>query len=149
VNGLPARLRVREQGGIPIEAALLVPVLLSILTFVVAAGRVETDRAFLDAAARSAARAASISRTEQQAQTTADQAVSVILSQQGVSCKPSVKIYGVRAAVRKKPGAPAFVTAVITCTVPLSDLDVFKGLPLSVKLRSRFISAVDIYRAPE
>ncbi|MEZ0067160.1 Flp pilus assembly protein TadG [Streptacidiphilus sp. MAP12-20] len=137
--------RRREQGAIPLEAALLAPVLLMMLLFGVAAGRTETSHGFLNAAARAAARAASLSRTPTSAQTNGQAAAQSILKAQGVPCTPYTHVD--TSQIGKRPGTPGYVTVVIHCRLSLKDLTLVPGLPGSIPVDATFVSTIDTYRA--
>jgi Flp pilus assembly protein TadG len=76
-----------ERGSATIELALLAPVLLILLLFVAFVGRLTEARAEVDAAARDAARAASLMRTGDSAETAARQAAANTLTGDGVGCR--------------------------------------------------------------
>ena len=67
------------------------------------------------------------------------------LARDGLTCTPIINLPGLDAAFGIPLGAPASVTAVVRCTVSLSDLLV-PGLPGSVHLKYRFTSPLDPYR---
>jgi Flp pilus assembly protein TadG len=135
----------RENGGIAIEAAILVPAILLFVLLAVGAGRIESAGGVVDAAARDAARSASIARTAAAAQAAAENAARTTLSQQGVDCpdvQPQVDTSGLDAQL----GQTGYITVTVVCTVPLGDLMV-PGLPGSHTMKSTFTSVVDAYRA--
>ena len=97
----------------------------------------------MSAAARDAARQASISLNPGQAQTAALSSAMTALDQDGLDCRPVVTVdtsgFGVPV------GQPATVSATVTCTVSLSDLLV-PGLPGSRTLTATFTSPLDPFR---
>jgi hypothetical protein len=115
------------------------------LLFVVAAGRTETSHGFLDAAARAAARSASLSRTPTEAGINAQSVASSILKAQGVPCSPKVSVDAQQ--VGKKAGRVGYVTVRVSCELNLSDLTLVPGLPGSIPIHSTFVSTIDTYRA--
>jgi Flp pilus assembly protein TadG len=139
----PLRRRVRDEGNAALELVVLAPVLLFVLGLVIAAGRTSIAQGSVDAAARDAARQASISLTPGAAQVAAQATAQAALSRDGLDCTPQVHVdtrqFG------NAVGTPATVTARVTCTVPLSDL-VVPGLPGSRTLRFTFTSPLDPYR---
>jgi hypothetical protein len=129
-----------ERGSATIELALLAPVLLILLLFVAFVGRLTEARAEVDAAARDAARAASLMRTGDSAETAARQAAANTLTGDGVGCR------GFSVAVDTSQFAPGgAVTAEVRCVVSLAGLSLL-GLSGTRTLVSRFVAPVDRYR---
>lgn len=139
---LPAR-GGHDTGNAALELVVLAPVLLFVLGLVVAAGRTSIAQGAVDAAARDAARQASISLTPGSAATAALASARAALSRDGLDCDPVVSVNTAQFAV--PVGQPASVTASVSCRVPLSDLLV-PGLPGSRTLQSVFTSPLDPYR---
>lgn len=133
----------RDAGNAALELVVLAPVLLFLLGLVIAAGRTSIAQGSVDAAARDAARQASISLTPQAAQAAALSSASAALSQDGLDCDPVVTVDTSEFSV--PVGEPATVSATVSCTVRLSDLLV-PGLPGSETLTSTFTSPLDPYR---
>ena len=92
-----------------VEFVLLGPLLLLLLLFLVLAGRVVEAHGQVDGAARDAARAASLARSAQEAQTAAGQAVSADVN--GWCSPPVLQGYA--------PGSQA-VTVTLRCSLNLS-----------------------------
>lgn len=134
----------RERGNAALEIVILGPVLLFLFGLLIAAGRTSIAQGSVAAAARDAARQASISRDPAAAQSAALASAEQALSQDAIDCTPVVTVNtgGFAVAV----GLPARVTARVTCRVPLSDLLV-PGMPGSRTLRASFTSPLDPYRA--
>jgi Flp pilus assembly protein TadG len=134
----------RERGNAALELVILAPVLLFLLGLVIAAGRTSIAQGSVQAAARDAARQASISRTPAAAQAAALASARLALSQDSLDCTPVVTVntggFGVPV------GQAARVTARVTCQVSLSDLLV-PGLPGSKTLTATFTSPLDPFRA--
>lgn len=135
-----------DRGSFAIEAAILVPALLFFLLLVIAAGRVETARGTVDAAARDAARSASLKRTVNTAVSAAQRSAATTLHQQGVSCHNPQPATVDHADFAPPVGRTGQVTVTVTCTVLLSDV-AMPGLPGSITVTSTFTSVVDAYRA--
>jgi Flp pilus assembly protein TadG len=135
--------RDRESGNAALELVVLAPVLLFLLGLVIAAGRTTIAQGSVDAAARDAARQASISLTPDAAQSAALSSATAALSQDDLDCQPMVTVDTSQFGL--PVGEPATVTATVTCTVSLSDLLV-PGLPGSQTLSSTFTSPLDPYR---
>jgi hypothetical protein len=140
-----ARQRDREAGNAPLELVLIAPVVLILIGLVIAAGRTSLAEGSVQAAARDAARQASIARTPQQALAVATVSAQTELAQQGLGCSPAPIVRVNTLAFSAPLGQPAEVTASVTCWVPLSDLAV-PGLPGRKRLFARFSSPLDPYR---
>ena len=132
------------DGSAALELVILVPVLLALLGLVIAAGRTSLAQGSVDAAARDAARQASIAATPFAAVSAGTASATLALRQDGLDCRPLVTIDA--AGFRTAPGQPAMVWATVTCTVPLSSL-ALPGLPGCHTMRARFGSPLDIYRS--
>jgi Flp pilus assembly protein TadG len=135
------RLRHDESGSVTAELVLVTPLLILLLLFVVALGRLASARIDVNGAASEAARAASIARDPATATTMAQQTASAALSGDGVTCA-ALNVVTDTAAFA--PGGEVAVT--VTCTVDLADLAGLR-LPASTAISSRAVSVVDTYRA--
>ena len=135
--------RPGDEGNAPLELVILAPVVFLLLAFVVAAGRTSIAQGSVAAAARDAARQASISLTPGAAQTAALSSAMTALGQDGLDCRPVVTVD--TAGFGIPVGQPATVSATVTCTVSLSDLLV-PGLPGSRTLTATFTSPLDPFR---
>jgi Flp pilus assembly protein TadG len=135
--------RDRDAGNAALELVILAPVILFLLGLVIAAGRTSVAQGSVAAAARDAARQASISLTPGAAQTAALSSARAALGQDGLNCDPvvTVNVSGFGVPV----GEPANVQATVTCRVSLSSL-VVPGMPGSKTLRATFSSPLDPYR---
>jgi Flp pilus assembly protein TadG len=135
--------RYRDAGNAALELVILAPVILFLLGLVIAAGRTSVARGSVAAAARDAARQASISLTPSAAQTAALSSARAALGQDGLNCDPvvTVNVSGFGVPV----GEPANVQATVTCRVSLSSL-VVPGMPGSKTLQATFTSPLDPYR---
>jgi Flp pilus assembly protein TadG len=135
--------RDRDAGNAALELVILAPVILFLLGLVIAAGRTSIAQGSVAAAARDAARQASISLTPGAAQTAALSSARAALGQDGLNCDPVVRVnvsgFGVPV------GEPANVQATVTCRVSLASLLV-PGMPGSRTLRATFQSPLDPYR---
>lgn len=142
------RRRDGDAGNAALELVILAPVVLLLISFVVAAGRTSVADGSVQAAARDAARQASISRTLGQATATARASAETELAEEGLDCSPAaaVVVHATAAFVNSQPGQPASVSATVTCHVPLSDL-LLPGLPGSKTLTASFASPLDPFRA--
>jgi Flp pilus assembly protein TadG len=143
-DGNAARCSHRDDGNAALELVILAPILLGLLGLVIAAGRTTIAQGSVDAAARDAARQASISLTAAGAQAAGQASAQAALHRDGLSCAPVVVIDTGQFAT--PPGQPATVTATVSCTVSLSSL-ALPGLPGSAQLQASFTSPLDIYRS--
>jgi Flp pilus assembly protein TadG len=140
---IPSRSPDPDAGNAALELVVLAPVLLCLLGLVIAAGRTSIAQAAVAAAARDAARQASISLTPGVAQSAARSSALAALDQDGLNCTPVVSLN--LAGFGVPVGEPADVTATVTCRVSLSDLLV-PGMPGSKTLTASFTSPLDPYR---
>ena len=134
----------RDAGNAALELVVLAPVILFLLGLVIAAGRTSIAQGSVDAAARDAARQASISLTPGAAQAAAQSSAQAALSRDGLDCTPVVRVNTSQFAT-VRVGLPATVTAKVWCRVPLSDL-VVPGMPGSRLLKYQFTSPLDPFR---
>lgn len=133
-----------DRGSVTLELAILGPALLVLLSLVIAAGRIAVSGGAIEAAARDAARQASIARDPATARDLARAAATDTLTRQGLDCAPlTVRLD--TAGFTAPVGAGAQVSAQVTCVVTLADLAV-PGLPGTKTLRAEFASPLDSYR---
>ena len=123
------------------ELVLLTPLLLVMLLFVVALGRVVSARIEVDGAAAQAARAASIARSPTTATAMAEQTATTALSSDHVTCANLTVTTDTADFV---PGGQVDVT--VSCSVDLAGL-VGLRLPAAETLTSTATSVLDLYRA--
>lgn len=133
-----------ERGSAAIEAAVGVPAFLLFIALIIAAGRIAMAHQAVEAAATEAARSASISRTQAQAQAAGNSSAIASLANQGLQC------VGQRVKVDTREfaapvGTPSDVTATITCQVDLSDVAV-PGMPGTLAVTATMSSPIDTYR---
>ena len=129
-----------ERGSAALEVALVTPMLLVALLFVVGLGRLASARGQVEQASRDAARAASIARSPAAAQTEAQQQAATDLAGDHLTCgqlNVAVDTAGFR------PGGTVAVD--IACTVSLADV-VAAGFPGSQTLTARAVAPIDLYR---
>lgn len=141
---LPARPQERERGSATVEAVLGVPVFALLILLAIMGGRVALTRQAVDAAAADAARAASISRSEEQADQAARNAVHASLETQQIACLETT-IAVDTGTLRRPAGTPGNVTATVTCLLQLADLGL-PGAPNSKLITATITSPVDTYR---
>ncbi|GHF32871.1 hypothetical protein GCM10018790_08110 [Kitasatospora xanthocidica] len=150
-RGIPAPRRWRprrrrDRGGIAIEAAIVVPSVVGLVLVAIAAGRVQTSAGGVEAAARAAARTASLQRSVDGMDRPAKDSAYATLRQQGVSCRnDDVRV--VKGELDLPGGPVATVTVTVVCDVELADLlGGPSGVPLTKHLVGEFTSVVDRYR---
>lgn len=137
----------RDCGSLTVETMVAIPVVVLVLLLAVAAGRVTVALGAVEAAARDAARQASIARTPASARSAAGSSAENSLRGSGVPCvgaNVQVDVSG----FGRRVGTPATVSASVRCTVRLSDLGL-PGLPGSVVQQARSTSPLDPYRGRE
>ena len=133
-------LRV-ERGAVATELVLLTPLLILMLLFVVALGRLAGARINVDGAAAQAARAASIATTPGGATAAAQQAATAALGSDHVTC---ATLQVTTDTARLAPGGS--VTVTVTCAVALGDLSGLR-LPVTESISSTAASVIDTYRS--
>ena len=130
-----------ERGSATTELVLLTPVLIIVLLFVVALGRIGSSRAEVDAAARDAARDAANARSVAGAVMNSEAAARGDLEDAGVTCRSVAVALDTRDF---RPGGT--VTATVSCNVALQDL-IGLGIPSSRTITGRYTEPIDVYRA--
>ena len=138
MNPHPDRCR-NDRGSAAVEAAFAVVALLLVGLFIVGALRVVGSRGDVDAAARSAARAAAAEYDPAAASTAAWGVASSVLADRGVACQRFDVVVGGDLT------AGGIVTVDVTCTVSLADV-VLAGFPGSRTVTGRGIEQVDVVR---
>ncbi|HET7477089.1 MAG TPA: TadE/TadG family type IV pilus assembly protein [Dermatophilaceae bacterium] len=134
----------RERGSAVIEAVIGVPAFMMFVVLIVFAGRVEIANQAVALAANEAARAASISRTQGQADELARTAATTALTNQQVNCLSS-SVAVDTTAFASPVGTPATVWATVSCVVNLTDLSV-PGVPGTRTVTATMSSPLDTYR---
>jgi len=137
------RLRRDESGSVTAELVLLTPLLILLLLFVVALGRLSGARLEVDGAAAQAARAASIARDPTTATAMATQTATAALGSDHVTC---AQLTVSTNTAQFAPGGSVAVT--VTCHVALSDLTGLR-LPASESVSSTATAVIDVYRAAQ
>ena len=133
--------RRSERGSAAIEVAIGAPVMLMLVALVVFAGRIAVARQSVTAAADSAARAASISRTAAAASSAAERTARDVLADAG--CR-RVEVSVDASAFASPPGTPGSVHATVTCLVDLAGIPL--TAPDSLPLTHTGSSPLDTYR---
>jgi hypothetical protein len=134
-----------QAGNAVLELVVLAPVVLVLLSLVIAAGRTSVASGSVQAAAREAARQASIARTPAAASTAAQRSADAELAAQHLHCRPAPVVAAHLQGFSVPPGLPASVSVTVSCDVPLADL-VLPGSPGSRTLTATFSSPLDPFR---
>ena len=142
-RALRARLRpvagradAGERGSMSVEMIVLVPVLLLIVMIAVAGGRLVSAEGMVQAAARDAARAASIERSAGEADAAARRSLAAA-DTADAQCSGGVDVGGF--------GRGGTVTATVSCRVELSDLGLV-FLPGATTVTASSTAPVDTWR---
>lgn len=130
-----------DRGGVAVELTLLTPLLLVLLVFVVALGRLADGRLQVNDAAAQAARAATVAASRSGAEAVARQAARASLASAGVSCSSFSVSTDTSSFV---PGG--VVRVQVSCTVSLAGLSLLH-LPGAETLTAVATSPVDRFRA--
>lgn len=133
-----------EEGSMSVELVLLAPVIVLVLLFLVAGGRIALAANAAEAAANAAAREASLSRTTAAAQQNANQAAQTSMSQSGYACT-TLDVLINDSGLDVPLGQVGTVSGTITCTLNLADI-ALPGLPGTWTIQRSAISPVDAYR---
>jgi Flp pilus assembly protein TadG len=127
---------------VTLELVIFAPVLIIMLLFAIAAGRIAQAHQAVEAAARDAARQASIARDPVTAQANATSSAQAALTREGISCPAQVSVD--TSGFSRLVGVPATVTARVTCTVQLADV-ALAGVSTTT-VSSHFTSPIDPFR---
>lgn len=136
------RHRRTNQGSVTLELVILTPALITALLFVIAAGQITTAHSAVEAAARDAARQASISRDPTTARNAAQNSAQATLTREGLACPALVSID--TSGFSQALGQTGTVTAQVTCHVNVADLAVV-GIG-GITVSARFASPIDPFR---
>lgn len=135
--------RARDEGSTVVEVVILAPALALLIGLIIAGGRLAVAHQAVESSAAAAARAASIARTQADAEGEAHDAAVAGLDVQNLTCRATtitLDASGFAAPV----GTPASVSATVTCQVDLADT--LPGLPGSLTVTSTVASPIDTYR---
>jgi Flp pilus assembly protein TadG len=108
---------VDDRGSAPTEVALVAPLLIVLLLFVIFVGRLTSTRLDVTAAARDAARAASLRATPDEAAADARRTAERVLADKGVGCRELLVDVDTESFA---PGGSVGVS--VSCTANLADL---------------------------
>lgn len=136
-----------ERGSIGLELALIAPVLFVLAGFVIGIGRIAEADSRVEAAARDAARAASLADGSAAAARAADVAGRATLLIDGLTCRQSDQDVSVMSYIDDGPGPLVDrVTVQVACTASLKDIAV-PGLPGTTTLEAEFSAPLDPFRS--
>lgn len=129
-----------EHGGATVELTLIAPLLLLLLLFVVALGRIALAREEVQGAARDAARQASMQRSPTAAASSAEATARQSLETGKVSCRQSDVV-----ADTSSFRSGGWVAVDVTCHADLNSLSLLR-IPSSKAIHARFVEPIDTYR---
>lgn len=141
MSGLRA---ARERGNTSLVTAFGALCVLLLFALLIAFGRVALAQNAADAAARAAARTASLERAPGAAQHKARQAALTSLTDSGVRCA-GLDVAVDASHLQAPVGQAATVNADVSCTARLDDVGL-PGLPGAKKLEASMTSTVDRFR---
>ena len=133
--------RVDERGMATAELVLLTPLAVVVLGFLVIAGRLSTVTADVAATSRDAARAASLTRSYDQAVAAASRIAQASLAGKNVTCR-NLTVTGGDPAMFI-PGGEIAIT--VTCDVTLADV-ALPGIPGTRRVGSTSVEVLDRFR---
>lgn len=120
------------------------PVLLIVIGLAIATGRLAHARVSVQQWADSAARSASVARTESKARADAHAVVATDSAHTDVRCRGGARLQLDTGAFGTTAGTAGTVRAHVTCVVPLTDL--VPGLPGAITVEGDSSSTLDRYR---
>jgi Flp pilus assembly protein TadG len=133
-----------DTGSMAIELVVIAPVLLVLVMLLYLYGRLAQVQGLVEATARDGARAATQSRSNDEAVVRVRDIRDDLVGRAPSSCATNADVT-VEPAVFRAGDA---VTVVVACTVDLSDLGV-PGAPGTIRIRRSFTSMLDPYRGVE
>lgn len=137
------RHRVHDRGSVALTTAIFWPCGLALFGLLIACGRIGLAEGAADAAARDAARTASIAADPVTGQADALQAARASLDSSGVHCA-DITVDVDASELAAPVGQAARVTVTVACTAPLSDL-LLPGIGGSKRLSSTKSSVADTW----
>jgi len=132
-----------EDGTTILETMLIAGAALLLIGLHIAGIRISWAKGAVQEAAAAAARDGSLARTAGQAQTNANTAAAVSMSQSGASCVGQTVVLDTSRFLAPL-GETGTIRATVSCTVPLANL--VPGLPGSMDVSRSANSPVDPYR---
>jgi len=140
------RRRWSDRGAVTLEVAILAPALLAMVSLAIYAMRLQVADEAVAFAAHDAARIASLARTEPDAIRQGHDTALATLLREDLPClgQPNVTINAQQ--FNNPVGETAVVSAVVSCTLRLSDLGL-PGVPGTKVITATFASYLDQYRS--
>ncbi|MCL1870590.1 MAG: pilus assembly protein [Promicromonosporaceae bacterium] len=133
-----------ERGSSSVEAAIVVPAFVLFLGLVIFAGRTALAHQAVQAAANDAARAASLARSPDAAQSAARDAAAETLANRDLKCARTDVVVDT-SALSAPLGTYGSVSVEVRCLVDLGDLTV-PGIPGTKAVTASMSSPVDAFR---
>jgi Flp pilus assembly protein TadG len=137
--------KAEDRGVVTTEMVIVMPVLISFLFLVIAAGRLTDAKSDVVGAASDAARVASLQQSAGAARTQAQAAATDTVSGENLNCKDGPQVR-TEFLPRGEFERGATVHVVVTCTVDTRDLT-YIGLPLHVTLTEEAWEPIDAHRS--
>lgn len=137
------RLWRDERGSAAIEAVVVAPAVMVLISLVILGGRIALAHQTVQSIAADAARAASLERTTTKARQSANAAMITAIKQQLTCAEHQLELDLDDFA--KPPGTRAVVTATLTCRVPTAEL-ALPGLAGTITVRATMTSPIDSFR---
>lgn len=134
-----------DRASATLQLVIILPGLLLLVDLGIGVGRTAIAATVVDAAARDAARQASIARDPASARTNALRSARTALNRDGLDCATAPTVSVEVSGLHRPVGTPSTVSARVTCHVRLSDL-LLPGAPGTTTFTSTFSSPVDPYR---
>lgn len=126
-----------------LELVIVAPILVILLILGVAGGNIVRGNGGVDAAAASAARAASLQRSPDTAQQVGQAAAAAALADRGLDCTDVQVDVDTSEFADRTPGAS--VRATVQCTLPLAKYAI-PGFPGSTTISEVGVSPIDVFR---
>jgi Flp pilus assembly protein TadG len=133
-----------DDGSAVVELAPVALVVIIFLALMVTAGRITIGELAVQAAARDAARQASIARNPQAAAAAAETSARAALAGDQLNCSPAVSVN--TAGFLVPVGQPASVSATVTCEVSMAGVTGIPGIPGSRLVTATSTSPLDVFR---
>ena len=137
--------QARQCGSVTIELAILAPSMLLLAAFAMLVGRISLASAAVDAAAYSAARAASLARDPATAQSRAEASVQTSIDAQDLHCL-NLLITVDTSQFERDVGEPASVTVTVECRLSLAA-GAMPGMPTARWVSAQYSSPLDLFRS--
>jgi Flp pilus assembly protein TadG len=140
-------MRPAERGSEAINTLVVGFSFFMIVAVIIMAGRLVVAQSAVEVAAAEASRAASIARTQVEANSAAASGAQATLASQDLNCAGTPNVVVDTTGFAAPPGTPATVQATVSCAVSLGDL-AFGVLPIpgTQTVTATMSSPIDTYR---